>query len=148
MHYIITTNPNGSCLSSLGSISKNSQNYRNIYSVETFSCSRLHAKSKKSRFSKNFNQFRSSVPQTESPFAKKIKQKKKKQKKKCRSDISVRSSLRLSLCVRKKNWVGSQCFGVSFSAFRIIPQNISCPHRRSDSLYELYQHRESKKELP
>ena len=71
MHYIITTNPNGSCLSSLGSISKNSQNYRNIYSVETFLCSRLRAKSKKSRFSENFNQFRSSVPQTESPFAKK-----------------------------------------------------------------------------
>merc|ERR1712115_493454 len=48
--YIITTNPNGSCLSSLGSISKISQNYRKIYSVKTFSCSRLHAKSKKSRF--------------------------------------------------------------------------------------------------
>merc|ERR1712115_689540 len=80
MHYIIRTNPNGSCLSSLGSISKNSQNYRNIYSVEIFSCSRLHAKSKKSRFSTNFNQFRSSVPQPESPFAKKNKAKKKKQK--------------------------------------------------------------------
>merc|ERR1712115_125201 len=80
MYYIITTNPNGSCLSSLRSISKNSQNYRNIYSVETFSCSRLHAKSKKSRFFKNVNQFLSSVPQPESPFAKQIKQNKKKQK--------------------------------------------------------------------
>merc|ERR1712177_40932 len=70
MYYIIMTNPNGSCLSSLGFISKNSQNYRNIYSVETFSCSRLHAKSKKSRFSTNFNQFLPSVPQPESPFAK------------------------------------------------------------------------------
>ena len=71
MHYIITTNPNGSCLSTLGSISKNSQNYRNIYSVKTLSCARLHAKSKESRFSKNFNQFLSRVPQPESPFAKK-----------------------------------------------------------------------------
>ena len=49
---------------------------------------------------------------------------------------------------KEKNWVGSQCFDVSFSAFQIIPKNISCPHRRSDSLYELYQHRESKRELP
>merc|ERR1712115_3884 len=49
MHSIITTNPNEGCLSSLGSISKNSQNHRNIYFVETFSCSRLHAKSKKSK---------------------------------------------------------------------------------------------------
>merc|ERR1712115_512765 len=89
MQYIITTNPNGSCLSSLRSISKNSQNYRNIYSVETFSCSRLHAKSKQSRFSKNFNQFLSSVPQPESPFAKR----------------------------NKKKWIASQCFDVSFSAF-------------------------------
>merc|ERR1712115_500106 len=113
MHYIVTTNPNGSCLSSLGSISKNSQNHRNIYSVKTFSCSRLHAKSKKSRFSKNFNQFLSSVPQPESPFARQIKQK-EKAKKKCRSDISARSSMRISLCVRKQNLVGSQCFDVSF----------------------------------
>merc|ERR1712115_439214 len=78
-HYIITTNPNGSRLSSLGSISKNSQNYRNIFSVETFSCSCLHAKSKKSRFSQNFNKFLSSVPQPESPSAK--KKTKKKQRK-------------------------------------------------------------------
>merc|ERR1712115_444588 len=77
MHYIMTTNPNGSCLSSLGFISKNSQNYRNIYSVETFSCFRLHAKSKKSKFSKNFNQFLSSVPQPESPLAKNKTKKKK-----------------------------------------------------------------------
>merc|ERR1712115_447108 len=96
MHSIITTNPNESCLSSLGSISNNSQNHRNIYFVETFSCSRLHAKSKKSKFRiilkntfiriadpisyKNFKRFLSSVPQPESPFAKKIKQKRKSKK--------------------------------------------------------------------
>ena len=57
--------------SNLGFISKNSQNYRNIYSVKDFSCSRLHAKSTKSKF-------------------------------------------------------------------RIIPKNISCPHRQSDFLYALY----------
>merc|ERR1712115_671993 len=83
------------CLSSLGSISNNSQNHRNIYFVETWACSRLHAKSKKSKFRiilknisiriadpisyKIFKRFLSSVPQPESPFAKN-KAKKKKQK--------------------------------------------------------------------
>merc|ERR1712115_403980 len=74
-----TTNPKGSCLSSLKSISKNSENYRNIFSVETFSCSCLHAKSKKSRFSQNFNKFLSSVPQPEPPSAKKKQKKSKKE---------------------------------------------------------------------
>merc|ERR1712115_463806 len=86
------------CLSSLGSISNNSQNHRNIYFVETFSCSRLHAKSKKSKFRiilknisiriadpisyKIFKRFLSSVPQPESPFAKnKAKKKKRKRTK-------------------------------------------------------------------
>ena len=44
MNHIIISNPNGDCLSSLGSILNNSQNHKNIYSVETDWSFRLHAK--------------------------------------------------------------------------------------------------------
>merc|ERR1712115_177590 len=75
-------------------------------------------------------------------FRKKIKQKRKSKK-----EIPIRyigPIIAAHIAMRKeKNLVCAQSFDASFSAFQIIPKNISYPHRRSDFLYALYHHVET-----